>query len=59
MANDQSVPRRRPSPAQYDLMKTELALEYTPRIYPCVECGWPVITGYCCTMCGSGNPSGS
>ena len=27
-------------------------------IYPCHECGHPVIDGYCCATCGSRNPGG-
>lgn len=28
-------------------------------IHPCRHCGHPVISGYCCTICGSGDPGPS
>lgn len=31
---------------------------YAPGIYPCADCGGPVIRGYCCERCGSSNPKG-
>lgn len=36
----------------YQLMKS-----FSPRIYSCVHCGYPVATGYCCYNCGSKNSS--
>ena len=27
-----------------------------PRIYPCGNCQYPVVSGYCCTYCGTSNP---
>jgi hypothetical protein len=29
---------------------------FCPRIYPCGECGGPVVDGYCCNRCGSSEP---
>ena len=26
--------------------------------YPCCHCGHPVLKGYCCSTCGSGDPQG-
>jgi hypothetical protein len=26
------------------------------QMYPCADCGGPVINGYCCERCGSTNP---
>ena len=28
-------------------------------IYPCAECGGPVVQPYCCQRCGSSNPEGA
>lgn len=50
---------RKPSEAQYRRALIALAIGYAPEIYPCHHCGWPVIHGYCCQICGSVNPSGS
>lgn len=33
------------------------ARSYCPPIYPCKECGYPVIQGYCCNNCGCSDPS--
>lgn len=40
----------------YKIEAIELAYGYCPRIYPCGKCGHPVITGYCCTICGTAKP---
>jgi hypothetical protein len=45
-----------PSEREYNRMATDLALEYCPMIYPCSKCKHPVISGYCCTFCGTSNP---
>jgi len=37
-------------------MANELARSFCPPIYPCKECGYPVIQGYCCGACGSDSP---
>lgn len=34
----------------------ELAFSAAPHIYPCAECGHPVLDGYCCGTCGSTDP---
>ncbi len=34
-----------------------LAIDFTPGIYRCKKCGYPVIDGYCCTHCGDSDPS--
>ncbi len=34
-----------------------LAIAYAPEIYRCKRCGYPVISGYCCTHCGDSDPS--
>lgn len=33
-----------------------LARLYCPTIKPCIDCGHPVIIGYCCETCGSVKP---
>lgn len=35
-----------------------VALMYSPSIYICAHCGYPVASGYCCTSCNSANPRG-
>jgi len=32
----------------------ELALSYAPDVLACVKCNHPVMDGYCCMNCGSG-----
>lgn len=45
------------SPEQeYQRKANQLALSYCPPIYPCADCGNPVVDGYCCGFCGSNNP---
>jgi hypothetical protein len=34
----------------------EVARAFCPPIYPCADCGGPVVDGYCCTRCGSSSP---
>lgn len=46
-----------PSEAAYRRAAASLAISYAPDIYPCGECSWPHISGYCCTYCGSSEPS--
>ena len=43
------------SPQYYKLALAAL-YAYAPRVYPCRECGGPVIYGYCCHRCKSYNP---
>lgn len=48
-----------PTQEEYNRAKVSLALSYCPVIRPCKHCGWPVVNGYCCTTCGSPDPSGN
>jgi hypothetical protein len=34
----------------------QLLLGYAPDVLPCSHCGGPVLRGYCCNRCGSGDP---
>lgn len=43
------------TPAWERLANAE-ARGYAPPIRPCKECGGPVLSGYCCTRCGSSEP---
>lgn len=36
----------------------QLAMAYAPAVYGCRTCGHPVVEGYCCHTCGSGDPEG-
>lgn len=46
-----------PTKEEYLVAKSNLAICFTPHIYPCKKCGWTVISGYCCTSCGDTDPS--
>jgi len=37
----------------------KVARSFAPEIYPCAKCGYPVVTGYCCTHCLDDNPEKS
>ncbi len=39
----------------YEREAVELALSWID-MKPCRHCGHPVVKGYCCGTCGSGNP---
>ena len=39
--------------SEYRKMAISTAFNYCPLIYPCADCGGPVVTGYCCCRCGS------
>ena len=52
------MPKRiQPYGTAWQNMANELARSYAPTIYPCVHCGAPVASGYCCMRCGSADPS--
>jgi hypothetical protein len=46
----------RPSEDEFRRAMIAKAIGFCPPIYPCANCGWPVITGYCCLYCGSTRP---
>ena len=48
-----------PYTPQWEQKANLLARNFAPSISPCVECGNPTLTGYCCTYCGSIDPHGS
>lgn len=45
-----------PASEEWDRIAGDVAMSYCPTIYPCRHCFYPVITGYCCTSCGSAEP---
>ena len=45
-----------PYSRRWEQAANELARSYCPDIYACQHCSSPVITGYCCTYCGSAEP---
>lgn len=45
-----------PSEEEYRQARINQALTYTPSIYPCGTCKWPVVQGYCCNYCGAVDP---
>lgn len=48
-----------PYTADWERKANNEARSYCPSIKPCVHCGNPVISGYCCHYCGSGDPLGT
>lgn len=47
----------KPDKEVYRKEADKLARDFCPPIYPCKECGYPVINGYCCIYCGSTDPN--
>lgn len=45
-----------PEGRTYQRRTIELMRSYMPTIYPCHECGGPVVDGYVCRWCGNQNP---
>ena len=54
--NKEDTMAEKPTDAQYLKAEARIAIDFVPNIYPCNKCGWPVISGYCCTTCGSCDP---
>jgi hypothetical protein len=52
-----SRPRPPKTEAEYRDHANALARSFAPDIRACKKCGWPVVSGYCCTYCGDANPS--
>jgi anaerobic ribonucleoside-triphosphate reductase len=46
-----------PTEEEYADIRKWAALSYTPPIYVCKKCQWPVVRGYCCNICGANDPS--
>lgn len=49
--------KMKPYTEAWERSANNLARSYCPNIYPCGDCGYPVIRGYCCTSCQSSDPS--
>ena len=45
-----------PYTEKWERMAGQVARGYCPAIYPCADCGGPVVKGYCCNRCGSDSP---
>ena len=45
-----------PHSDQWERLANQVARDFCPSIYPCADCGGPVVSGYCCTRCGSDYP---
>ena len=39
-------------------LANQLCWNYAPNVITCVDCGYPVLEGYCCQFCGSSDPEG-
>lgn len=50
--------RIKPNTRSWEREANNLARDYV-QIFVCVHCGHPVIKDYCCTVCGSVDPSGT
>lgn len=48
--------KRKPYTAAWWRDANALARARVPPIYPCADCGNPVVDGYCCGRCGSRDP---
>ena len=57
-AKPKRLPRMDRNSPQWERKANELARCFAPSIHACVDCGGPVINGYCCERCGSTNPRG-
>lgn len=57
--NVKRVKRIEPYTPQWESLANSLARNWVPTIYPCHDCGGPVIKGYVCERCGSVNPEGA
>jgi hypothetical protein len=58
MSDTPKVKRMIPYTQHWERLANARARDYVS-LYPCVDCGGPVIWGYCCTRCGSTNPEGA
>jgi ribosomal protein L32 len=45
-----------PDGRTFQQLAAQMALSYAPAIIACADCGYTVLTGYCCTYCGSTHP---
>lgn len=45
-----------PTKEEYEREFWQWVWVFTPKIFACKKCGWPVATGYCCNKCGDTNP---
>lgn len=49
------VPIERDS-IRWQKLAAAIAMNFCPAIYACKQCNYPVILGYCCEFCGTGEP---
>jgi len=52
---NKKVRKIKPGTAGWEKMANSLARSYC-LIKACRDCGYPVVVGYCCSVCGSVNP---
>jgi len=45
-----------PNGRAYKREKMEVYERFSPSVYPCKKCGWPVASGYCCSYCETDSP---
>lgn len=45
-----------PHGRKYERAANAMARGFCPPIRPCMKCGGPAISGYCCTHCGDTDP---
>ena len=47
-----------PDSEEWEALANQVARNFVSSIFPCVSCGLPVISGFCCSHCGEGDPCG-
>jgi hypothetical protein len=50
------VQKIKPYTQYWERLANNMARSFCPNIYACAKCGNPVVSGYCCTGCGTGDP---
>ena len=56
MKKIKGVQKIRPYTVYWERLANLVARDFAPELHPCKDCGGPVVTGYCCTRCGSDEP---
>lgn len=54
--NEKKPKKMEPHTAEWERQANRLARDFVGTMKACRDCGGPVISGYCCTRCGSSNP---
>ena len=50
-------PRKiKPYGPKWERLADAVARGFAPSLYPCAKCGYPVLSGYCCSGCQTSDP---